>query len=119
MADVTTTLAELKEAMRRFVAERDWQQFHTPKNLSMGVAVEAAELMEHFLWVDNVASRDVATDPKRRGEITDEIADVACYLLAFCNTLDIDFSEAVLGKLAKNALKYPAERFRGRFRVEQ
>jgi NTP pyrophosphatase (non-canonical NTP hydrolase) len=116
MPDATTPLAALKEAMRRFVAERDWEQFHSPKNLAMGLAVEAAELMEHFLWVDNEPSRQVAHDPAALGAVADEMADVACYLLALSNTLGIDLSEAVLNKLAKNAIKYPAEKYRGRYR---
>src|SRR5262245_4954508 len=119
MPDATTTLSELKEAMRRFVAERDWEQFHSPKNLAMGLAVEAAELMEHFLWVENAASRAISQDPARLGEVADEMADVACYLLALSNTLQIDLSEAVVTKLAKNALKYPAEKYRGRYRPEE
>ncbi len=112
-------MAALKEAMRRFVADRNWEQFHSPKNLSMGAAVEAAELMEQFLWVDNEASRRVIDDPVRRGEIADEMADVACYLLALSNSLGIDLSEAIQTKLAKNAIKYPAEKYRGRYRLEQ
>lgn len=118
MPDSTTTVAALREAMRRFVAERNWEPFHSPKNLSMGAAVEAAELMEHFLWVENEASREVLQDARKMEEIADEMADVACYLLALSNTLGIDLSEAVLAKLAKNARKYPAEKYRGRYRVE-
>jgi NTP pyrophosphatase (non-canonical NTP hydrolase) len=118
MPDTTATVAELKEAMRRFVAERNWEPFHSPKNLSMGAAVEAAELMEHFLWVDNEVSRQVVHDPARLEAVADEIADVACYLLALCNTLGIDLSDAVRGKLAKNAIKYPAEQYRGRYRLD-
>jgi NTP pyrophosphatase (non-canonical NTP hydrolase) len=116
MPDATTTLADLKEAMRRFVTEREWEPFHSPKNLVMGLSVEAAELMEHFLWVDNETSRQVSEDPARMGEVADEMADVACYLLAMANTLGIDLSEAVVNKLAKNAIKYPAEQYRGRYR---
>ena len=115
MPDTSTTVAELREAMRRFVALRDWEQFHSPKNLAMGLAVEAAELMEHFLWIDNEASRQVGRDPNKVGEVADEMADVACYLLALSNTLGIDLSEAIGSKLAKNALKYPVEQSRGRY----
>jgi NTP pyrophosphatase (non-canonical NTP hydrolase) len=118
MPDATTTVAALKDAMRRFVAERQWEQFHSPKNLSMGLAVEAAELMEHFLWVDNETSRQVVGDAARLGEVADEMADVACYLLALSNTLGIDLSEAIQAKLIKNARKYPVEKCRGRYRVE-
>ena len=118
MPDTTTTLAALKDAMRRFVAERNWEPFHSPKNLSMGVAVEAAELMEHFLWVDNDASRQVMHDPVKLEQIADEMADVGCYLLAMANTLGVDLSEAIVAKLAKNAVKYPAEKYRGKYRLE-
>jgi dCTP diphosphatase len=119
MPDSSTTVAALRDAMGRFVAERNWEPFHSPKNLSMGAAVEAAELMEHFLWMDNDASRRVVNDPGKMEQIADEIADVACYLLALGNTLGIDLSDANLCKLAKNALKYPAEQYRGRYRLEE
>src|SRR5690242_17137436 len=115
MADSTTTVADLRAAMRQFVAERSWEPFHSPKNLSMGAAVEAAELMEHFLWMDNDASRLVLQDAAKMGAIADEMADVACYLLAMSNTLGIDLSDAILAKLAKNAVKYPAEKYKGKY----
>jgi NTP pyrophosphatase (non-canonical NTP hydrolase) len=118
MPDATTPVAALREAMQRFVDERDWQQFHSPKNLSMGLAVEAAELMEHFLWIDNAESRQVGRDAGKLAEIADEMADVACYLLAMCNTLGVELSDAIAAKLGKNALKYPAAKYRGKFRAE-
>jgi NTP pyrophosphatase (non-canonical NTP hydrolase) len=118
MSDATASVASLREAMRQFVDERDWQQFHSPKNLVMGLSVEAAELMEHFLWMDNAESRRIGLDPARKVAVGEEMADVACYLLALCNTLGIDLSEAILDKLVKNAVKYPAERFRGKYRAE-
>jgi NTP pyrophosphatase (non-canonical NTP hydrolase) len=115
MPDTSTTLETLKDAVRRFAAEREWEPFHTPKNLAMGTAVEAAELMEIFLWVDGEASRTLAAEPQRREAIADEMADVACYLLNLSNVLGIDLSEAILAKIAKNALKYPADQYRGRW----
>ena len=118
MPDTTTTLAVLRDAVRRFAAERDWEQFHSPKNLTMGLAVEAAELMEHFLWMEGPSSRQVTQDPARLSAVADEMADVAVYLLNLANTLDIDLSEAILGKIAKNALKYPAEKYKGRYTVK-
>lgn len=114
MPDTTTTLATLREAVRQFAAERDWEKFHSPKNLSMGMAVEAAELMEHFLWTDCEPSRAIGSDPARLQAVGEEMADVACYLLTMSNVLGIDLSEAILAKIAKNALKYPAEQYRGR-----
>jgi NTP pyrophosphatase (non-canonical NTP hydrolase) len=118
MPDHTTTVAMLKEAVRHFAAERAWEPFHTPKNLSMGVAVEAAELMEQFLWLEGEASRAVVYDPARLAAVADEMADVACHLLNLSNTLGIDLSEAILSKIAKNALKYPVEKYRGRSGME-
>jgi NTP pyrophosphatase (non-canonical NTP hydrolase) len=118
MPDATTTVAALRAAMQRFVDERDWQQFHSPKNLSMGLAVEAAELMEHFLWIDNAESLRVKNDAAKIGEIADEMADVACYLLAMANTLGIELSDAVQAKLLKNAVKYPAAKYHGKFRAD-
>lgn len=118
MPDATTTVRELREAMAQFVRERDWDQFHSPKNLVMGLSVEAAELMEHFLWMDNETSRQVLSDTKKLGEVADEMADVACYLLALSNGLGIDLSEAILSKLKKNAVKYPVAKCRGKYRVD-
>lgn len=115
MSDVTTTIAALREAMRNFVDERDWSQFHSPKNLAMSLAIEAAEVMEHFQWVDVAESRSRGHDPRHREAIGEELADVCCYLLSLANSLDIDLSDAVRDKLAKNAVKYPATQFRGRF----
>ena len=118
MPDSATTLANLREAVRRFAAERDWEQFHSPKNLAMGLAVEAAELMEHFLWVEGESSRQIIHDKAGLEKVADELADVAVYLLNFANTLDIDLSEAILAKIAKNALKYPAEKYKGRYTLK-
>jgi len=115
MADSSTTIAELREIVRRFVDERDWRQFHTPKNLSMSLAIEAAELMEHFQWIDAAESRRVSDDAAKLAEVRDEMADVLCYLLAIANELEIDLSDAIRDKMVKNAAKYPAELSRGRY----
>jgi NTP pyrophosphatase (non-canonical NTP hydrolase) len=118
MPDSTTTIADLRQAWARFVAEREWEQFHSPKNLAMALAVEAAELMEHFLWIDNDASRQAANDPPMRQQIADELADVTGVVVALCNALDMDLSDAIAAKMARNVLKYPIEKSRGRYRVE-
>jgi dCTP diphosphatase len=119
MPDSTTTVAMLRQAMAHFVAERDWEQFHSPKNLAMALAAEAAELMEHFLWIDNDASRAVVRDPVNLRPIADEIADVAGVIFALCNALDLDLSDAVASKMSRNVLKYPVEKCRGRYRVDE
>jgi len=117
MADAATTVAELKDVVRRFVDERAWQRFHAPKNLAMGLAVETSELMEHFLWIDGPASWEVIKQPGKRESIADELADVFCYLLNLSMALDIDLSDALNAKMIKNALKYPADQYRGKFTV--
>lgn len=113
--DKTTSLAELRAIVRDFVDKRDWRQFHSPKNLSMSLAIEAAELMEHFQWIDAPESREAAKDPVRLGPIGEELADVLCYALALANELGLDVATIVRDKMAKNALKYPADEFRGRY----
>ena len=112
MSDAQTTVAELLALQRRFVNERDWAPFHTPKNLAMAVSVEAAELLELFLWVregEAVPSRS-APDPAR---VEEEVADVAICLLNLVNALGLDLSEAVRKKALRNGEKYPAEEVRG------
>jgi NTP pyrophosphatase (non-canonical NTP hydrolase) len=119
MTDHATTIAELRELVRRFVAERDWEQFHAPKNLSMSLAIEAAELMEHFQWIDAADSRRVGDDPAKLAAIREEIADVLCYALALANALNLDLSQSVRDKMVKNAAKYPAEQSRGRYEAPE
>jgi NTP pyrophosphatase (non-canonical NTP hydrolase) len=118
MSDDQTTIDELKRVVDHFVRQRDWQQFHTPKNLSMALAIEAAELMEHFQWLTAEQSRDVARDAVKRGAVGEELADVVCYALAMANELGIDVSIALRDKMAKNAQKYPADEYRGRWGAE-
>jgi NTP pyrophosphatase (non-canonical NTP hydrolase) len=115
MSDASTTLAELRELVRCFVDERDWRQFHSPKNLSMSLAIEAAELMEHFQWIDIAESRRVGDDPAKLAEVREEMADVFCYLLALANELNLDLATAVRDKMDKNAVKYPADLSRGQY----
>ena len=116
MSDKNTTLADLKTAMQAFVDERDWSQFHNPKNLSMAIAIEAAELMEHFQWLTPQAAASVADSPVELQQIREELADILCFALSFANALNIDIATAVREKMVKNAAKYPAEKFRGRFK---
>ena len=114
LTDSTTTLADLKERVLAFARERDWEQFHAPKNLSMALAAEAAELMEHFLWSSPEQSRTVAADPAKRARIAEEVADVVIYALEFANATGLDVAAAVEAKMAANARKYPIEKARGR-----
>lgn len=98
------TLATLRERVRQFAKERDWEQFHTPKNLSCALAVEASELLEHFQWTDKAEKRD---------ELADEIGDVLIYLVRLADVLGIDPVNAAEQKIAKNGLKYPVDRAKG------
>jgi dCTP diphosphatase len=113
--DAHTTLETLKTAMQQFVNERDWETFHSPKNLAMSLAIEAAEVMEHVQWLEPAASRELKDDPIRKAALGEELADVFCYLLALCNTLDLDLTSTTRAKMLKNQQKYPVEKFRGRF----
>ena len=106
------TLAELQSAIEAFVAERDWAPFHTPKNLAMGVAIEAAEIMEHFLWSSGQES--AALDDARRKEVANEIGDVLIYLIELGRALDIDVIAAARAKLELNREKYPVAKAKGR-----
>lgn len=116
MRDATSTIAELMQLMDEFVAQRDWQGFHNPKNLSMSIAIEAAELMEHFQWLRTDELEAVRGDRVAMAEIAEELADVAAYTLSFARTMGIDLAAALADKMKKNALKYPAEKYRGRFK---
>ncbi len=107
MADATTTIADLKETVQRFVSERRWEPYHSPKNLAMALAVEAAELMEPFLWLEADESRRLPDDPARLQAVADELADVAYLLLNLCLSVGVDLSDAFTAKMARNAVKYP------------
>lgn len=113
--DEDTTVAELRRVVADFVRQRDWEQFHDPKNLSMAIATEAAELMEHFRWAKNDESCDLVNEPTKRSEIADELADILAFVLGFANTSDIDLATALRQKMIKNAEKYPPDQYKGRY----
>jgi NTP pyrophosphatase (non-canonical NTP hydrolase) len=105
------SLDELKERLREFARERDWEQFHSPKNLAMALIVEAAELVEHFQWLTEAQSQ--ALDPEKREQVAQELADVFLYLVRLADRLDIDLMDAAQRKIVLNAQKYPADKVRG------
>jgi len=111
MPDKDTPIQKLKEEINRFVSERDWEKFHSPKNLSMSIAIEAAELMEKFQWLEGVESKELTSRQKQ--EIEEELADIAVYVLNFCSLYGIDLSDAIERKLKINSKKYPVERVKG------
>lgn len=113
LTDATTTVGDLKERVLAFARERDWEQFHAPKNLSMALAAEAGELMEHFLWATPENSKQLVQDTTKRAKIEDELADVIIYGLEFANMTGIDVAAVIERKMAANAAKYPVEKARG------
>lgn len=112
MSDAETTLQQLKDRMNQFVKERDWEQFHSPKNLSMSIAIEAAELMEHFQWLTVEQSKQL--EAAEKSEIGEELADIVIYALSLSNVLGLDLSQTIVDKMEKNIRKYPRDRVRGK-----
>lgn len=105
----------IQNKIKKFVKERDWEKFHTPKNLSMSLSIEAAELMEHFQWTNSAEEAvRVLKDKRKKLEIEDEVADVAIYLMGFCGLYGIDLEKAILRKIKKNAKKYPVKLVKGK-----
>lgn len=105
-------LAALRDRLRAFAAERDWEQFHSPKNLAIALSVEAAELLEHFQWLTGPESESLS--PDTRAEVEAELADVLIYLVRLADRLDVDLLDAAARKMVVNARKYPADEVRGR-----
>jgi NTP pyrophosphatase (non-canonical NTP hydrolase) len=116
--DEQTTVAALRSAVDAFVGARDWYVYHTPKNLAMSIAIETAELLEHYQWLTPEASLALTDDAAQRAAVADELADVLIYCLSFANCTGIDVSDAVLRKLARNETRFPVERVRGRLGSE-
>jgi NTP pyrophosphatase (non-canonical NTP hydrolase) len=105
------SLLALRDELRAFVAARDWDQFHAPKNLAMALTVETAELAEHFQWLS--AAESGRLDARAKAEVADELADVLVYLVRLADKLGVDLAAAARRKMAKNRAKYPAARVRG------
>lgn len=104
-------LDELRLRLRQFAAERDWEQFHTPKNLAAALIVEAAELLEHFQWL--TAEQSAQLSPETRREVEEELADVLLYLTRLADILGVDLLAAAARKIERNAEKYPADEVKG------
>ncbi|WP_420421698.1 nucleotide pyrophosphohydrolase [Simkania sp.] len=117
MAETTDNqlnIKEMQEYSQRFVEEREWDQYHTPKNIAMGIAIEASELMEIFQWLTENESFEVINDPKKREQISDEIGDVLHYLIRLSTLLDIDLNQAFWNKIKKTEAKYPPKLVKGK-----
>jgi len=111
MPTTQSDLLMLRDKLRTFAEARDWDQFHSPKNLSMALMVEVAELMEHFQWLTEEQSGNL--DAEKKAIVAEELADILLYLVRLSDKLNVDLLEAALLKLDKNNLKYPADQVRG------
>ena len=109
-----TSLQELSDIVRQFCEARDWDQFHTPKDLAIGVITEAAELLEHFRFQSDEQALALLSDPQKKEEIEDEIADVLFFLLRFSQRFDIELNRALQRKIEKSERKYPVEKAKGK-----
>lgn len=114
MSDVDMTLSGLREHVAAFVDEREWAQFHNAKDLAAAIAIEAAELMELFLWKSSAEVKEVVANANTRQQVMYELADVVILCLSMANRLEIDVADAVLEKMELNGAKYPADQVRGR-----
>jgi NTP pyrophosphatase (non-canonical NTP hydrolase) len=113
MNDQETNLQEIKDKVLDFAKERDWEQFHSPKNLSMAIAAEAAELMEHFLWQSPEVSRLDMHAKNLRAKVEEELADVFIFAIEFANITGMDIAAIIEAKMAQNAEKYPRGKSQG------
>lgn len=107
----TPDLQVIRDRLRQFTAERDWERYHSPKNLAMALIVEAAELVEHFQWLNEAQS--AALPPEKMAEVEDELADVLLYLVSLADKLGVDLGSAAMAKIARNETRYPSEKVRG------
>ena len=108
MTDRLVNLDALKATLQKFIHARNWEQYHSPKNLAMALTGEVGELVEIFQWLTEEQSRSVARNPETAEAVRDELADVLIYLVELAAALGVDLNEAVTAKIAKNAIKYPA-----------
>ena len=114
MNDAEINLQEIKDKVFAFAKERDWEQFHSPKNLSMAVSAEAAELMEHFLWQSADQSRLDVQHAAIRDKVAEELADVLIFSIQFANVTGLSLNTIIYNKMQQNAKKYPIEKAKGR-----
>ncbi len=113
MKDDQATIGALRAQVKRFIDERDWDQFHHPKDVAISLSLEAAELLEHFQWEAPRPVPVLRKDADLIAEVSDELADILHYVLTFANVLDIDLAQALERKMAKNAKKYPIAASKG------
>ena len=112
--DSQTTIKELKEKIKKFSMDREWQQYHNAKDLSIGVITESSELLEHFRFKSEIEIEEMFKDSAKRQEIEEEVADVLFFLFELADKYEIDISKAFYGKLEKNEKRYPIEKVKGK-----
>jgi len=110
---MANTIDELKAQVRSFCEERDWDQFHGPKDLAIGVITEASELLEHFRFLTDEQAMALLNNPQQKDEVEDELADVLFFLLRFSQRFDIDLAQALVRKIEKSKKKYPVDKAKG------
>ncbi len=113
VSDATTSINELKAIVEKFVSDRDWHKYHSPKNIAISVALEASELLEHFQW-SPPANEEI--DTQKHQQIAEEMCDVMAYLLSLANVLKIDIASSMVGKMQKNCKKYPTQDYKGNWK---
>ena len=116
LSDGSTSVNQLKQLVSAFISERDWNKYHTPKNIAVSVVLEASELLEHFQWSPPA---DEEIDAAKKLQISEELADVMAYLLSLANVLEIDVSSAMAAKMKKNRKKYPVDQFNGNWKKSE
>ena len=112
-SDSNTSIQDLKASVQKFISDREWEKYHSPRNLAESICIESAELLELFQWSNAGQEPVAAANPISSKKIEEELADIIIYSLSMTNALGIDISNAVLEKLERNARKYPVERCRG------
>ena len=117
--DSDTTVQELKDLVRDFIHERDWEKYHNPKDIAESICIEAAELLELFQWVNAEEASTWLNSPSKFEKIEEELADVLVYCLSMANTMKIDVRNAVVNKIIRNEAKYPTEKYRGRAHLDR
>lgn len=117
--DDNTTLGDLRARLEAFTGARDWEQFHTPRSLAISIAIEAAELMEHYQWHETRPRSGSFDEKQFRAEVAGELADVMIYCLHFANATGTDVAQAILEKLARNETRFPAEGIRGKLSLDE
>lgn len=105
--DSKITFSQLRDMVSFFISERNWERFHTPKNVAMSIAIEAAELQEHFQWLSTEESQNYVQVPENHAAVADELADILIYCLSFANISEIDMTSAIIKKLQSNEKRFP------------